>query len=320
MLVGQVSPLLWRQVENLEKYGGHFPMQLMSNSTRNALPVLLPWKEKTSQVLWGHGLPVWLRCSFQAGRSEKLCMLFFFFFLKPAGSSVDWRCLNAFQECWHIFMLSLFMQALPQEPASRLSASHQGRRKEASCQGTSAVVVFVLEGICIMKDNISWLQKVAISQCEMPASISGMVVTRGDLSWDTQSFCIWSLVQITTSLAGIESLDHLVTQMNSSRWTGALITVGALIDWTAKAEWKGRFTVEVWVPCSAQALRMENFDSSALSVCHAAQRALQNSGERQWHLSETEGHSHPGTLPTLPVLIQRCALQATQGLWEHQSS
>lgn len=168
-------------------------------------------------------------------------------------------------------MLSLFMQALPQEPASRLSASHRGRRKEASCQGTSAVVVFVLEGICIMKDNISWLQKVAISQREMPASISGTVVTRGDLSWDTQSFCIWSLVQITTSLAGIESLDHLVTQMNSSRWTGALITVGALIDWRAKAEWKGRFTMEVWVPCSAQALRMENFDFSALSVCHAAQ-------------------------------------------------
>lgn len=87
-----------------------------------------------------------------------------------------------------------------------------------------------------MKNNIFWLQTVAISQCETPVSVSGMVVTRGDLSWGTEPFCIWSLVQIRTSLAGIESPYHLVTQMNGSRWTGALITVGALIDWRAKAE------------------------------------------------------------------------------------
>jgi len=119
---------------------------------------------------------------------------------------------------------------------SLLSAASGETEREESCQGTSVVVVFVLEGICIMKDNIFWLQKVAISQCEMPVSVSGMVVTRGHLSWDTELFCIWSLVQIRTSLAGIESPYHLVTHMNSSRWTGALITVGALIDWRAKPE------------------------------------------------------------------------------------
>lgn len=110
------------------------------------------------------------------------------------------------------------------------------KEREESCQGTSVIVVFVLEGICLMKDSIFWLQKVVISQCEVPVSVSGMDVTREDLSWDTEPFCIWSLVQITTSLAGIESPYHLVTQMNSSRWTGALITVGALIDWGTKAE------------------------------------------------------------------------------------
>ena len=113
----------------------------------------------------------------------------------------------------------------PRACFSLLSVASGEKEREESCQGTSIVVLFVLEGICIMKDNIFWLQKVTISQCEMPASVSGMVVTRGDLSWDTELFCIWSLVQIKTSLAGIESPYHLVTQMNSSRWTGALITV-----------------------------------------------------------------------------------------------
>lgn len=106
----------------------------------------------------------------------------------------------------------------------------------------------------------------------MPVSVSGMDVTREDLSWDTEPFCIWSLVQIRTSLAGIESPYHLVTQMNSSRWTGALITVGALIDWGAKAEWKEKFIMEkVCVPCFAHALWMEKFNSSALLMCHTAQ-------------------------------------------------
>lgn len=176
-------------------------------------------------------------------------------FFRPAGSSVDWRCLNAFQECWHIFMLSLFMQAFPREPASHLSASHWGRRREASCQGTSVVVMFILEDICIMKDNIFWLQKVAISQCEMPVSLSSMVVTRGDLSWDMQPFYIWSLVQIRTSLAEIESPDHLVTQMNSSRWTGAssqlvpLLTGGPKQNEKANSAWRRFEYLASFRPC-----------------------------------------------------------------------
>lgn len=114
----------------------------------------------------------------------------------------------------------------PRACFSLLSSASGEKEREESCQGTSVIVVFVLEGICIMKDNIFWLQKVVISQCDMPVSVSGMDVTREDLSWDTEPFCIWSLVQIRTNLAGIESPYHLVTQMNSSRWTGALITVG----------------------------------------------------------------------------------------------
>lgn len=48
--------------------------------------------------------------------------------------------------------------------------------------------------------HIFWLQKFVISQCVMPVSVSGVIVT---LSWDTEPFCTWSLVQIRTGLAGI---------------------------------------------------------------------------------------------------------------------
>lgn len=84
------------------------------------------WKKKKSWFLQGQRVWVRLRCSCRAVRSRKSSLLFF----KPAGISVDWRCPNAFQECWHIFMLSLLMQTFPREPASHCSAMHQGRRKE----------------------------------------------------------------------------------------------------------------------------------------------------------------------------------------------
>lgn len=88
----------------------------------------------------------------------------------------------------------------PRAHFSLLSKASGEKEREESCQGTSVIVVFVLEGICIMKDNIFWLQKVVISQCEMPVSVSGMDVTREDLSWDAEPFCIWSLVQVWQGL------------------------------------------------------------------------------------------------------------------------
>lgn len=88
----------------------------------------------------------------------------------------------------------------PRAHFSLLSNASGEKEREESCQGTSVIVVFVLEGICIMKDNIFWLQKVVISQCEMPVSVSGMDVTREDLSWDAEPFCIWSLVQVWQGL------------------------------------------------------------------------------------------------------------------------
>lgn len=146
----------------------------------------------------------------------------------------------------------------------------------------------------------------------MPASVCGMVVTRGDLSWDTEPFRIWSLVQIRTSLAEIESPYHLVTQMNSSRWTGALITVGALIDWGAKSEWEFQHR-EVWVPCFADVLWMENFNSSALLMCYIAQTMGTSmlKGKAITCMWEWT-YSCPGSLPTLAILVQPCCFTGYQ--------
>lgn len=227
------------------------------------------------------------------------------------------ECFSGMLTYFHV--ITFHANFSPRACFSLLGIASGEKKREESCQGTSVVTVFVLEGICIMKDNIFWLQKVAVSQREMPMSVSGIVVTRGDLSWDTKSFCIWSLVQIWTSLAGIESPYHLVTQMNSSRWTGALITVGALFDWRAKAEWKERFTMEkIWVLCFAHALGMENFNSSALLVIQVAQTMGTSMIKRKaiiflWKWT----YCCSGTLPTLAELSAPVSLQGFKRLWEH---
>lgn len=95
-----------------------------------------------------------------------------------------------------------------------------------------------------------------------------------------------------------------------------------LIDWEAKAEWKERFTMEkVCVPCLPRALWMENFNSSALLMCHTAQTmccvTLQCWSERQEYLCESELTPVPEPFPLWQPLPNPASLQATEGLWDH---
>lgn len=156
--------------------------------------------------------------------------------LKPAGSC--WltlpACFSGMLTDFHL--ITSHANFPPIACVSVLCITAREKERKESCQDTSVAVVLLLEGMCVMKNSIFCLQKAAISQCEVLVDVSDTVGTRRDLSWDTGPFCIWSPVQIRTSLAGTESPYHLVTQMNSSRWTGALITVGALIDWKAEAK------------------------------------------------------------------------------------